>query len=68
MPNLTYMLSFPDMSSLEADWEKFSADPDWKKLSADSKIQPGPANGIKCDKPGAAPPSVFTGLVGLRVC
>src|SRR5277367_1129262 len=27
LPNLTYMLSFPDMTSLEADWEKFSSDP-----------------------------------------
>jgi hypothetical protein len=42
MPNLTYMLSFPDMSALEADWEKFSADPDWKKLSADSRFNLDP--------------------------
>src|ERR1700691_798477 len=27
LPNLTYLLSFPDMTSLEADWEKLSADP-----------------------------------------
>ncbi|HTF66272.1 MAG TPA: NIPSNAP family protein [Edaphobacter sp.] len=43
LPNLTYMLSFPDMTALEADWEKFSADPDWKNLSADS--------GFKLDPP-----------------
>jgi hypothetical protein len=42
LPNLTYMLSFPDMTSLEADWEKFSADPDWKKLSADSRFNLNP--------------------------
>jgi hypothetical protein len=42
LPNLTYMLSFPDMTSLEADWEKFSADPDWKKLSADSRFNLSP--------------------------
>src|SRR3984957_788759 len=42
LPNLIYMLSFPDMSSLEADWEKFLADPDWKKLSADSRFNLDP--------------------------
>jgi hypothetical protein len=36
------MLSFPDMTALEADWEKFSADPDWKKLSADSRFNLDP--------------------------
>jgi hypothetical protein len=42
LPNLTYMLSFPDMPSLEADWEKFLADPDWKKLAADSRFNLDP--------------------------
>jgi hypothetical protein len=42
MPNLTYMLSFPDMTALEADWERFSADPDWKKLSADPRYNLDP--------------------------
>jgi len=42
LPNLTYMLSFPDMTSLEADWEKFSSDPDWKKLSADPRFKLDP--------------------------
>jgi hypothetical protein len=42
LPNLTYMLSFPDMTALEADWEKFGADPDWKKLSADPKFNLNP--------------------------
>lgn len=38
LPSLTYMLSFPDMATLEAVWVKFGADPDWKKLSADPKF------------------------------
>jgi len=42
LPNLTYMLSFPDMAALEADWEKFSADPDWKKLSSDPRFKLDP--------------------------
>jgi hypothetical protein len=33
MPNLTYMLSFPDVDALNAGWDKFRADPIWKKLS-----------------------------------
>jgi hypothetical protein len=36
------MLSFHDVQSLEADWEKFSADPDWKELSADSRFNLDP--------------------------
>jgi hypothetical protein len=43
LPNLTYMLSFPDMTALEADWEKFGADPDWKKLSADPRFNLNPS-------------------------
>ena len=39
LPNLTYMLSFPDMAALESSWEKFGADPDWKKLSNDPKFK-----------------------------
>jgi hypothetical protein len=42
LPNLTYMLSFPDMASLESAWEKFGADPDWKKLSSDPKFNLDP--------------------------
>ena len=42
LPNLTYMLSFPDIAALEASWEKFSADPDWKKLSADQRLNLDP--------------------------
>src|SRR5713226_5923585 len=32
LPNLTYMLSFPDLSELDAKWKAFQTDPDWKKL------------------------------------
>jgi hypothetical protein len=34
LPNLTYMLSFPDLAQLEAKWTAFQTDPDWKKLAA----------------------------------
>jgi hypothetical protein len=42
LPSLTYMLSFPDVETLEAVWAKFSADPDWKKLSADPRFKLDP--------------------------
>lgn len=42
LPSLTYMLSFPDMETLESVWAKFSADPDWKKLSADPRFKLDP--------------------------
>ncbi len=34
LPNLTYMLVFPDMATREKNWDTFRADPEWKKLSA----------------------------------
>ncbi len=34
LPQLTYMVSFPDMSEMDAKWDAFRADPEWKKLSA----------------------------------
>jgi hypothetical protein len=34
MPNLTYMLSFANLTELEKGWAAFSSDPDWKKLSS----------------------------------
>ena len=37
MPNLTYMLSFPSLTELDAHWDAFRNHPDWKKLSADPK-------------------------------
>ena len=38
MPNLTYMLSFADMTELDAKWDIFRNDPNWKKLSADPRF------------------------------
>jgi hypothetical protein len=37
MPSLTYMLSFPSLTELDAHWDAFRNNPDWKKLSADPK-------------------------------
>lgn len=37
LPNLTYMLSFPDQSALDAAWDRFRADPAWQKLSHDPR-------------------------------
>lgn len=34
MPQLTYMLSFANLTELEAGWAAFGSDPDWKKLSS----------------------------------
>jgi hypothetical protein len=33
MPNLTYMLTFPDLPTLTAHWAAFADDPAWKELS-----------------------------------
>ncbi len=33
LPNLTYMLSYPDLGEMNAKWAAFSGDPEWKKLS-----------------------------------
>jgi hypothetical protein len=38
MPNLTYMLSFPSLSELDAHWDAFRNHPDWKKLQADPRF------------------------------
>ncbi len=38
LPNLTYMLTFPDLATLQTCWKTFSADPEWKKLSADPRF------------------------------
>jgi NIPSNAP len=32
LPNLTYMLSFPDLSEMNAKWKAFGSDPEWQKL------------------------------------
>lgn len=33
LPNLTYMLTYPDMATRDKNWSQFVADPEWKKLS-----------------------------------
>jgi hypothetical protein len=33
LPQLTYMLSFPDLAEMDPKWDAFSSDPQWKKLS-----------------------------------
>ncbi len=38
LPNLTYMLSFPDLSEMNAKWKAFSSNPDWKKLTGSPKF------------------------------
>ncbi|MGA8026054.1 MAG: NIPSNAP family protein, partial [Bryobacteraceae bacterium] len=38
LPNLTYMLSFPDLSEMKAKWDAFSSDPNWKILSSSPKF------------------------------
>jgi len=35
MPNLTYMLVFPDDAGRKAAWDRFRVDEDWKKLKAE---------------------------------
>ncbi len=42
LPNLTYMLSFPNLSELNAKWDAFGAVPGWKKLrsSPDYAFEP----------------------------
>jgi hypothetical protein len=37
LPSLTYMLSYPDLSELNAKWDAFRNDPEWKKLSSSPK-------------------------------
>jgi NIPSNAP protein len=34
LPQLTYMLSFANLTELEKSWAAFSSDPDWKQLSS----------------------------------
>ncbi|HTU47374.1 MAG TPA: NIPSNAP family protein [Bryobacteraceae bacterium] len=38
LPNLTYMLSFPDLAGMNAKWKAFSSDPEWKKLTNSPKF------------------------------
>jgi hypothetical protein len=38
LPQLTYMLSFPDLEHMNAMWDVFRNDPGWKKLQADPRF------------------------------
>lgn len=38
LPNLTYMLSFPDLAGMNAKWDAFRNDPEWKKLISSPKF------------------------------
>jgi hypothetical protein len=38
LPNLTYMLSFPDLAGMNAKWDAFRTDPEWKKLTNSPKF------------------------------
>jgi hypothetical protein len=38
LPQLTYMLSFPDSADMDHKWELFRADPGWKELSTSPKF------------------------------
>ncbi len=37
LPNLTYLLTFPNHAALDAAWDRFRSDPAWKKLSSDPR-------------------------------
>jgi hypothetical protein len=38
-PNLTYMLSYDDMTARDALWHSFVTDPEWKKLSSQPQLK-----------------------------
>lgn len=38
LPQLTYMLSFPDLTQMNTMWDAFRNDPEWKKLQADPRF------------------------------
>jgi len=38
LPHLTYMLSFPDLSEMNAKWKAFGSDPEWKKLTSSARF------------------------------
>lgn len=37
LPQLTYMLSYPELADMDPKWDAFRNDPQWKKLSADPR-------------------------------
>jgi hypothetical protein len=38
LPQLTYMVSFPDVSEIDVKWNAFRSDPQWVKLAAQPKF------------------------------
>jgi len=42
LPQLTYMISFPDISEIEVKWDAFRSDPQWKKLSSQPRYSSEP--------------------------
>ena len=42
LPQLTYMLSFPDLAAMDAHWAAFRNDPAWKKLSSEPRYASEP--------------------------
>ena len=36
LPNLTYMLSYPELGDLNKKWNAFFSHPEWKKLTSNS--------------------------------
>ena len=39
LPNLTYMITFPDTDAQKVAWKKFVDSPEWKKLSGDPQYK-----------------------------
>jgi hypothetical protein len=39
LPNLTYMITFPDTDAQKAAWEKFMGSPEWDKLKSDPRYK-----------------------------
>jgi hypothetical protein len=37
LPHLTYMLTFSDLTDMDAKWQKFGADPEWVKLKTSER-------------------------------
>jgi hypothetical protein len=38
LPQLTYMVSFPELADIDVKWDAFRNHPDWKKLAAEPKF------------------------------
>jgi hypothetical protein len=42
LPQLTYMVSYPDISEIDVKWDAFRNDPQWKKLSSQPRYSSEP--------------------------